>query len=82
MRVSVIVSDIPSFREAGQGVSDLLSTLDGAAWSRLILDFAKEQSFSRNAQDERLLGYSPPTWQEHFKKVTDFVGLDCFTGAA
>jgi glycosyltransferase involved in cell wall biosynthesis len=77
MRVPVIASDIPSFREAGQGVPDLLSTLDGAAWSRLILDFAKERSLARSAQEDRLRGYAPPTWQEHFKKVSEFVGLDC-----
>jgi glycosyltransferase involved in cell wall biosynthesis len=73
--VPVIASDIPSFREVGRGIPELLPAIDGCGWSQRILDFAKNKSASRSAQEDRLLGYSPPTWQEHFEKVSEFVGL-------
>ena len=39
MGVPVIGSDIPPFKEAGQGVPLLLSPLDGKAWAEAILEF-------------------------------------------
>lgn len=74
MGVPVIGSDIPPFREAGQGIPVLLSPLDGKAWGDTILDYAREGSVARLAQQLQLGNYCPPTWKEHFEKVIGFVG--------
>ena len=74
MGVPVIASDIPPFREAGQGVPHLLSPLDGNSWRAAILDFARDNSPVRSAQEEAIRGYRPPSWEQHFEKVAALVG--------
>ena len=74
MGVPVIGSDIPPFREAGQGVPLLLSPLDGIGWAQAILDFARDSSPERTAQQERLTHFHPPTWQQHFERVAEMIG--------
>jgi glycosyltransferase involved in cell wall biosynthesis len=78
MGVPVIGSDIPPFREAGQGIPILLSPIDGKAWGDTILDYAREGSAARLAQESQLGNYRPPTWKEHFEKVIGFVGHRAF----
>jgi glycosyltransferase involved in cell wall biosynthesis len=65
----VIASDLPVFREIGQGVPDFLDPLDGAAWERTILAYAAEDSTPREAQIGRLSSYRAPTWNDHFDRV-------------
>ena len=65
----VIASDLPVFREIGQGVPDLLDPLDGPAWEQAILSYAGNDSAAREAQIVRLAGYRAPTWDEHFERV-------------
>ncbi len=74
MGVPVIASDIPPFVEAGQGIPTLLPPLDGMGWARAILDYARDDSAARLAQEERLVDYRPPTWKEHFSKVGALAG--------
>jgi glycosyltransferase involved in cell wall biosynthesis len=72
--VPVIGSDIPPFREAGQGIPDLLSPLDGHGWSERILEYATDDSSGRARQVARLPLFRPPTWQQHFEKVEAMLG--------
>jgi glycosyltransferase involved in cell wall biosynthesis len=72
--VPVIGSDIPPFREAGQGIPDLLSPLDGEGWGRLVLDYARGNSAARAAQLERIDRFRPPTWEMHFGAVESMLG--------
>ena len=65
----VLCSDIPVFREIGGGVPDYLDPADGAAWRAAVLDYAEPQSPSRQAQLQRLGGWSQPTWERHFTLV-------------
>ena len=65
----VIASDLPVFREIGQGVPDFLDSLDGAAWEQAILDYAQQGSQARQNQLKRLGDYRAPTWENHFCKV-------------
>ena len=65
----VIASDLPVFREIGQGVPDLLDPLDGPAWEQAILSYAGNDSAAREAQIARLAGYRAPTWDDHFERV-------------
>lgn len=72
--VPVIGSDIPPFREAGQGIPELLSPLDGNGWAARIHDYTQADSPGRAAQEERLTRFLPPTWKRHFEKVSGLVG--------
>ena len=65
----VIASDLPVFREIGQGVPDFLDPLDDSAWEQAILCYARPDSTARKAQVARLAGYRPPRWGDHFDRV-------------
>jgi len=80
--VPVIGSDIPPFREAGQGIPDLLSPMDGNSWAATILEYARDHSESRSSQMKRLAEYSPPSWNEHFEKVETLIGREALEAGA
>jgi glycosyltransferase involved in cell wall biosynthesis len=69
----VIASDLPVFREIGQGVPDFLDPLDGPAWERAILAYAAEDSAARKAQIGRHSSYRAPTWSDHFDRVDSWL---------
>ena len=69
----VIASDLPVFREIGQGVPDLLDPLDASAWEKAILAYADSDSAARAAQLGRLAGFRPPTWDDHFASVESWL---------
>ncbi len=69
----VIASDLPVFREIGQGVPDFLDPLDGPAWEQAILAYASDDSALRAAQVGRLAGYRAPTWSSHFERVDSWL---------
>jgi glycosyltransferase involved in cell wall biosynthesis len=79
--VPVIGSDIPPFREAGQGIPELLSPHDGNGWASRILEYAAKGSHARKEQRERLANFRPPSWEDHFNKLSTWLGLKP-TGAA
>lgn len=68
-----IVSDLPVFREIGQGVPELLDPLDEAAWERAILSYAEDDSSGRCAQLNRLKHFRSPTWKDHFERVDSWL---------
>lgn len=68
--VPAICSDIPALREVGGGVPEHLHPLDGAAWRRMILDYASDRSAARAAQLGRLHDWVRPDWHAHFG-ITD-----------
>lgn len=68
----VIASDLPCFRENGQGIPCLLDPRDTVAWTLVI------SRFSRAGGDKRrqlsLLGnFRPPLWADHFAVVEDWL---------
>ncbi len=71
--VPVIASDIPVFREIGQGVPDFADPLDGIRWRNLILAYADPDSDIRRMQIDRMVSYRPWTWRDHFKQVDLFL---------
>jgi glycosyltransferase involved in cell wall biosynthesis len=71
--VPSLCSDIPALRETGGGVPEFLDPLDGPGWRAAILDYAAPQSRRRAAQMERLAGWSPPRWSDHFTAVDRFI---------
>ncbi len=68
-RVPVIASDIPVFREIGQGIPDLVDPIDGFGWAKAVLDHAGPASRLRARQLERLAGFRAVRWEEHFQVV-------------
>lgn len=69
----VIASDLAVFREIAGDIPDYLDPLDGPAWQRAVLDYARPESAARAAQLERMRGYAAPTWEQHFEIVDAFV---------
>ncbi|MBI0434716.1 glycosyltransferase family 1 protein [Roseomonas sp. KE0001] len=67
--VPSICSDLPALREVGAEVPDYLDPLDGSAWRRAVLDYARPDSPARAAQLARLQGWRAPEWQDHFAMV-------------
>lgn len=71
--VPVIASDLPVFREIGQGVPELLPALDKEAWRDAILDFSCPVSVRRTHQLKRMNLFCPPSWPGHFVKVDELI---------
>lgn len=76
-----ICSDLAALREVGGDVPEYLDPLDGAAWRRLILDYAAPDSRARAAQLARLRGWSPPDWSDHFAAVDGLLAQVAARGA-
>jgi glycosyltransferase involved in cell wall biosynthesis len=67
--VPVIASDLPVFREIGQGVPTIIGSNDPEAWEAAILDYARPESAARAAQLGRLRQFRPFDWASHFRLV-------------
>jgi glycosyltransferase involved in cell wall biosynthesis len=67
--VPVIASDLPVFREIGQGAPELLPPDDAAAWSVAIAEYARPDSARRHEQLNRLAAFRVPDWHGHFFRV-------------
>ncbi|MBB4616030.1 glycosyltransferase family 4 protein [Sphingomonas abaci] len=68
----VIASDLPCFREVGQGIPCLLDPHDVTSWARRIeaLDLAAAR---RQRRVDALHGYCPPRWDDHFATITPWL---------
>jgi glycosyltransferase involved in cell wall biosynthesis len=66
--VPVIASDLPVFREVGQGVP-MLITGGEETWEDSILEFLRPGSAAREAQLRRMRRFRAPDWQSHFQAV-------------
>jgi glycosyltransferase involved in cell wall biosynthesis len=67
--VPAIASDLPVFRETCRDIPTYLGPSDTTGWVAAILDYARPDSSERRAQLERMDGFSPPTWESHFRSV-------------
>lgn len=68
MGTPVIASDLPSHREIADGQALLLDPHDAGSWERAI-DNAIRQPAGLEARRSAALGYRPPTWDDHFRKL-------------
>lgn len=73
LKVPVIASDLPVFREIAQEIPEYADPLDGARWETLILEYADMDSALRASQLKRLQDYIPPSWEKHFETVDEFL---------
>lgn len=71
--VPVIASDLPVFREIGQGVPELLPSSDLSAWRAAVSDYASQNSPRRSAQIDRLGAFRVPDWEGHFARIDSFL---------
>lgn len=71
--VPVIASDLGVFHEIAGDIPEYLDPLDGPGWARLVTEYAQPESPLRAAQLQRLQGYQPPSWEQHFEVVDAFV---------
>ena len=72
-KVPVIASDLPVFREIGQGIPELLPSTDPWAWLVAVSDFARKDSPRRAAQVARLGAFRVPDWPSHFARIDAFL---------
>jgi glycosyltransferase involved in cell wall biosynthesis len=68
----VIASELPVFREVGQGVPTLVGEQEDS-WEAAILDFARPESAERAAQLERMKRFRAPEWRAHFAAVEQWL---------
>lgn len=71
--VPVIASDLPVFREIGQGVPELLPVDDIDAWCQAVVDYSQNPSSRRDAQLVRLADFAAPDWESHFGMIDSFL---------
>lgn len=71
--IPVIASDLPVFREIGQGVPELLPASDQTAWRDAIRDYARPVSVRRDAQMQRMTGFRAYEWSNHFADLDKFL---------
>ena len=69
----VIASDLPVFREIGQGVPDFVDPLDEPGWEEAILTYAQGDSSRRASQLSRMERFRTPTWKNHFAKIDSWL---------
>jgi glycosyltransferase involved in cell wall biosynthesis len=75
--VPVIASDLPVFREIGQGIPELLPVDDLAVWGSAVSEYTRDPSPRRTEQLHRLESFQAPGWQEHFSKVDALLTALC-----
>ncbi len=73
MGTPAIASDLPCFRESGQGIPLLLRPDDEAQWAAAIDHFASN-AIGRRRQKAMARTYLPPTWADHFRRVDRWLG--------
>lgn len=71
--VPVIASDLPVFREIGQGVPELLPPDQPGRWYDAVRDYSLEDSQRRAAQVARLGAFRVPHWPEHFARIDELL---------
>ena len=67
--VPVIASDLPVFQEIAGDIPEYLDPLDGWLWREMIGAYTTAEHPLRTAQLQRIMGFSPPTWEDHFAQV-------------
>ena len=71
--VPVICSDLPALRETGGDVPDYLDPLDGLGWLAAVQAYAVPDAPARQAQIQRMAGWTAPNWEDHLAAVVAFV---------
>lgn len=70
----VIASDLGVFREVAGDIPLYLSLDDLAAWTQAILSYSAG-SEDRRRQVSLITHYTPPSWEDHFRRVDNWLGV-------
>ncbi|MBO0735153.1 MAG: glycosyltransferase, partial [Alphaproteobacteria bacterium] len=73
LRVPVLCSNLAALRESGGGVPEYFDPIDGAGWRAAVIDYSLPNSARRQQQLDRLAGWKPLSWADHFSAVDAFV---------
>ena len=80
--IPAIVSDIPAFAEATQGLAPRLDPRDPVAWAAMVRRYADAQDPTRSAAIAALAGFVIPTWEKQFADFEAALALAFGGGAA
>ena len=69
----VIASNLAVFRELAGDIPEYLAPDDMIGWQSIIEKYSRSGSPERAAQLSRMVGYSMPTWDQHFAMVDDWL---------
>ena len=64
----VVASNLPCFRENGQGIPLLVDPMDKSGWERGVAMMGADQ-VERNRQVAQMAGFRRPSWDSHFAQV-------------
>ena len=67
----VIASNHNVFKEIAGDIPEYIDPNDGIGWKKMIMNYA--DSNYRNNQCKRIKNFNVPTWDDHFKKIDDFL---------
>jgi glycosyltransferase involved in cell wall biosynthesis len=70
----VIASDLPCFREIGEGIPTLLDPIDALGWERTVTSFL-DNCPERTRQLRLLQDYRAPSWSDHFGKLEGWLDV-------
>lgn len=73
LRVPVIASNLPVFREIAGDIPEYIDPLDGKRWGEIVEEYANPQSLLRAAKLQRMAGFDIPTWSGHFARVDELM---------
>ena len=72
LKTPVVASDLPCFREIGQGIPTLLDPLDADAWQAIITGLGPgSPEYSRQAR--QMHKFKAPRWDDHFASVESWL---------
>lgn len=71
-----IASDLAVYREFAGDIPDYLDPDDDEAWLSLIMAYARPDSPQAARQREKLAMYKASSWEEHFRAVDGWLGLN------
>lgn len=69
----VIASDLEVFHQIAHDIPHYLSPINGDEWMNVIGEYAQEDSALREAQITRIGSFVPPTWENHFERVEEWI---------
>jgi glycosyltransferase involved in cell wall biosynthesis len=69
----VITSPLPAIREFADDIPEYIEPHDGAKWLSTIQAYAETDSPLRAQQLERMRSFQSVCWQDHFKRVENFI---------
>jgi len=69
----VIASDLEVFKEIAGNIPEYIDALDAKSWQNTILEYSNKDSQLRQEQIQRLQNFSIPDWEEHFRKIDNFL---------